>query len=183
MAEFIGYGKTLRIDSDVVITEKIDGTNALIYVSPDGAVWAGGRRRWLTPADDNHGFAQWVKDNEDTLRKDLGPGYHRGEWFGGKIQRGYGLRIPQLALFDVDRYLPKLSPMWDATAAGFVTANLRIVPILSRGPFSFDTIERVERSLKRGSYIYTDDETVFQRPEGFIVRFKDGHVLKKVIDK
>jgi hypothetical protein len=69
-----------------VITEKIDGTNASILITDDGSDIAGvgSRTRWITPEDDNHGFAKWVKANHEELLK-LGPGHHFGEWWGNGI--------------------------------------------------------------------------------------------------
>jgi hypothetical protein len=105
----------------VIITEKVDGTNALvditeaqgIYLIPgetlavvDGVsyiVRAGSRSRWLTPGADNYGFAAWVADNADELAK-LGPGRHYGEWFGKGIQRNYGLEERRFALFNTSRW-------------------------------------------------------------------------------
>jgi hypothetical protein len=56
----------------MVITEKLDGTNAQIFIADDGEVIAGSRNRWITPLNDNFGFARWVFENEDALRA-LGP--------------------------------------------------------------------------------------------------------------
>ena len=88
--EFAGFPKMARLSRDIVITEKIDGTNAQIYITKEGEIRAGSRNRWITPADDNFGFAQWVESNRDQLLE-LGPGRHFGEWWGSGIQRGYGM--------------------------------------------------------------------------------------------
>ena len=90
--DFVAFPKIARLNREIVITEKIDGTNASIYVSEkDGAVYAGSRTRWITPEDDNFGFARWVRDHADELRTGLGFGVHFGEWWGAGIQRRYGL--------------------------------------------------------------------------------------------
>ena len=85
--------KIPRWSRRIIITEKIDGTNGLIYVGEDGTVKAGSKSQWLTPekGKDNHGFARWVSEHEVEL-KELGPGYHHGEWWGNGINRGYGLK-------------------------------------------------------------------------------------------
>lgn len=70
------------------MTEKIDGTNGQIVITPEGQVFAGSRNRYVEPGNDNYGFAQWVKSNEAALRDLLGPGRHYGEWWGAGIQRG-----------------------------------------------------------------------------------------------
>lgn len=120
-----------RLCREVIITEKIDGTNAQIaiehvsksIVTPEmtdkdevlatrdvgGAVEmirAGSRSRWLTRKTDNFGFAKWVQENSAELFK-LGEGRHFGEWWGSGVQRGYGLPKGEkrLSLFNVDRWL------------------------------------------------------------------------------
>lgn len=56
--DFEGFPKISRLSQSCVITEKLDGTNAQIWISEDGTVRAGSRNRWITPADDNYGFAR-----------------------------------------------------------------------------------------------------------------------------
>jgi len=101
--EFKPFPKIARLNRPCVVTEKIDGTNALVFVAEDGAVRAGSRSRWISPSDDNFGFAAWVQRNADELRA-LGPGYHYGEWWGSGIQRGYGLSERRFSLFNVSRW-------------------------------------------------------------------------------
>jgi RNA ligase len=110
---FPAFGKIPRWNREIVITEKIDGTNGVVAIvdsdddyeilamgSPvpsavvDGFnVYAGSRSRWISPGKslDNFGFAGWVQENADELVR-LGSGLHYGEWYGSGIQRGYGLR-------------------------------------------------------------------------------------------
>ncbi|MFJ6508629.1 RNA ligase family protein [Streptomyces sp. NPDC091879] len=114
-----------RLHRKVVLTEKIDGTNGLIEITkvPEsevstvtgpgrltysgGGQWylvaAGSRNRWLTPDNDNFGFAAWVWENSTALIA-LGEGKHYGEWFGKGIQSGYGLDDRRFALFNVNRW-------------------------------------------------------------------------------
>ena len=87
----------------VTITEKIDGTNAGVFVGEDGLVIAASRKRWIYPGADNFGFAQCLEDNIDDLRT-LGPGMHWGEWWGQGIQRKYDLTERRFSLFDVFRW-------------------------------------------------------------------------------
>ena len=100
---FRPFPKVPRLMRPVVVTEKIDGTNASVCVYPDGTVRAGSRKRWITPEDDNFGFAAWVRDHAEELRG-LGEGHHFGEWWGRGIQRGYGLQTRRFSLFNVDRW-------------------------------------------------------------------------------
>jgi hypothetical protein len=89
--EFAEFPKMPRLAREIIITEKIDGTNGQIAFNEEGQMFVGSRSRWITPEMDNHGFARWAYENEAELRK-LGPGRHFGEWWGSGIQRGYGLQ-------------------------------------------------------------------------------------------
>lgn len=113
------FGKIPRLNRAAIITEKLDGTNGLVAVYGPGElvpddmtgvgvfgeyfVAAGSRNRWLTPTQDNHGFAAWVWENATELAK-LGPGLHYGEWYGRGIQRGYGLAEKRFALFNTHKW-------------------------------------------------------------------------------
>ncbi|SAK95753.1 hypothetical protein AWB76_07188 [Caballeronia temeraria] len=122
--EFVPYPKTPRLKRDIVITEKLDGTNAQVVITkddrladehiiaetytPDGLLMTmrvGSRSRWITPGKttDNYGFAQWCYENQAELFK-LGEGQHFGEWYGQGIQRGYGLDHKRFALFNTARW-------------------------------------------------------------------------------
>lgn len=84
---FEGFPAIPRLKRQCVITEKIDGTNAQICILEDNRIIAGSRTRWITPEDDNFGFARWVKEHEDELRL-LGPGSHFGEWWEQEFSAG-----------------------------------------------------------------------------------------------
>jgi len=104
-AEFKPWPKIGRENPlNVVITEKIDGTNACIIIQNGEIVGVQSRKRFITPDDDNYGFAQWVQDNQDDLLK-LGDGYHYGEWAGEGIQKNpLQLKGKHFFLFNVDRW-------------------------------------------------------------------------------
>ena len=99
VAEFEGWPKMPRLFKDMVITEKIDGTNAQILITEDG-IMAGSRKRWLSSATDNHGFGRWVGENAGALIRLLGPGRHFGEWWGQGIQRRYNMKYKVFSLFN-----------------------------------------------------------------------------------
>lgn len=104
--EFVPFAKIPRLNREVVITEKLDGTNGIIHISEDGFITAGSRSRWLDGSSaktDNYGFAKWVKANEEDLKK-LGPGYHFGEWWGAGIQRRYDMTEKKFSLFNIKRW-------------------------------------------------------------------------------
>lgn len=107
--EFVKYNKIPRLLRPWIITEKIDGTNAQIHISEEMDVVAGSRNRYITPENDNFGFAAWVKEHEQELAAGLGAGRHYGEWWGHGIQRGYGCQYDEryFSLFNVSKWHDK----------------------------------------------------------------------------
>jgi hypothetical protein len=103
-SDFQPWPKIPRLAKEtMIITEKIDGTNAHVYISDDlTTIKAASRNRWITPESDNYGFASWVEANKTELLK-LGRGRHYGEWWGQGIQRGYGLTEKRFSLFNTAR--------------------------------------------------------------------------------
>ncbi len=149
----------------MMVTEKIDGTNAQIFVPDDPAepLLAGSRNRWLTPESDNFGFASWVRDNQEALRN-LGPGRHFGEWFGLGIQRGYGLDHKRFALFNTRQDLAGLPD------------NVCKVPLLYIGEFDLDYAKDCFTILLvNGSTLVPG----YPKPEGIVV---SGDVRFKLTD-
>lgn len=169
--DFVPWGKIPRLNRDIVITEKIDGTNAAIHVTEEGT-FAQSRNRMLdldTKGGDNAGFLRWVLDHEAELREDLGPGLHFGEWYGLGIQRAYGLDHKRFALFNVARFAE--------AAPHFVTPNLGVVPVLYSGPFTTDAVQGTLRHLfEAGSWVAPG----FTRPEGIVVFHKAAGQMFKV---
>jgi hypothetical protein len=155
LQKFVPFQKIPRISRDIIVTEKIDGTNAVVHVDDHGAVTAGSRSRWLTQLNDNFGFAKWVSDNENELRE-LGEGYHYGEWWGSGIQRGYGLTKGEkrFSLFNVSRWCDN-SP--DCCS---------VVPTLYEGEFRTESIEYALYNLcATGSHAAPG----FRNPEGIVI--------------
>src|SRR3990167_7674265 len=103
--KFEEFPKLPRLSREIIITEKIDGTNAQLLITESGEMLIGSRTRWITAQDDNRGFARWVEGNKQELLK-LGAGRHFGEWWGSGIQRGYGLQKGEkrFSLFNVARW-------------------------------------------------------------------------------
>lgn len=152
---FEAFPSIPRLFRDCVISEKIDGTNALIWISDDrSVVQAGSRTRWITSQDDNKGFARWVKENEELLRN-LGPGLHAGEWWGAGIGRSYGLKQKQFSLFNASRWTDDVRP-----------AICGVVPVLYRGPFSE---AKVREALFLLSLLGSQAAPGFRDPEGVVV--------------
>jgi hypothetical protein len=187
--------KIPRLFRDVIVTEKLDGTNASIFVGEDGAVVAASRTRWITPVNDNYGFARWVAEREDDIRAGLGVGHHFGEWFGNGIQRAYGLSTKQFALFNVSRWLSANNAMmldtWiDKFGEPFFSHEkmlvpppfMTVVPIIDMMK-KFDTArisETLEKLRQAGSIAVPG----FMRPEGVVVYHRAGDALfKATLDK
>lgn len=102
--EFTPFPSISRFNREVVVTEKIDGTNAQVVVSDDGTqLWAASRSKYVTPEDDNHGFARWVYENKTELLR-LGPGSHFGEWWGRGVNKRHPNVEKTFSLFNTSRW-------------------------------------------------------------------------------
>lgn len=167
--DFVGFPKMARLSRDIIITEKLDGTNAQILITEDGEIRAGSRTRWITPEDDNYGFARWVFGNKEELLK-LGVGRHFGEWWGQGIQRNYGLKEKRFSLFNTSR--------WSDDSVRPECCS--VVPVLFEGPFNTLVIE-LELDLLRteGSLAAPG----FMKPEGIIVFHTTANIgFKKTLE-
>jgi len=164
---FQPWPKIARLNRTIVISEKIDGTNAAIGIQ-DGRVYAQSRNRLITPTDDNYGFASWVQDNSTALIETLGEGTHFGEWWGRKIARAYDKTDRTFSLFNTSR--------WNDGLVSQVP-GLSVVPTLYVGPFSEGYIEASLMSLSKfGSRAAPG----FLRPEGVVVFHTAANVMFKV---
>jgi hypothetical protein len=184
-AEFVEFGKISRFSRDIIITEKIDGTNGCVYVGEDGEFLVGSRTRWITPEEDNHGFAKWAYEHKDELML-LGKGRHFGEWWGSGIQRGYGLPKGEkrFSLFNVTRWClngtePKQIPTGDPRQVKIqdvLPACVGLVPILYVGELWSTDIEAVLAELEEnGSHASPG----FMNPEGIVIFHTAGNVMFK----
>lgn len=168
--EFIPFPKMARLSREILITEKIDGTNAQILITDEGEFFTGSRTRWITPDADNFGFSRWAHANKEELMK-LGPGSHFGEWWGSGIQRGYGLQNGEkrFSLFNVAR--------WGDDAVR--PACCHVVPVLYRGEFAISAASDSLLNLEcHGSFAAPG----FMNPEGIVVFHIAGNVgFKKTL--
>jgi len=169
--EFTPFPKIARLSRPIVITEKIDGTNASIWIAPDfSEIRASSRTRWITPKDDNFGFARWVESHREELLM-LGEGHHFGEWWGSGIQRGYGLTNGErrFSLFNTSRWGESRPPCCE------------VVPVLYHGEFDTDV---VEVALDRLASLGSQAAPGFMRPEGVIVYHTAANMMfKKTLEK
>jgi len=197
--EFKPFPKMARLRRDCLITEKIDGTNASIYIchldEQDNrniidawvsdkdhraiAMYAGSRTRWINPQNDNFGFAQWVKENQIALRG-LGEGHHFGEWWGSGIQRGYGFKNGErfFSLFNAARWVEHDQPTYaieqdnpkaEPKFTEHAPVCCKVVPVLYDGLFS--TLA-ARSELNRLADLGSVAAPEYMNPEGIVVYHK-----------
>jgi hypothetical protein len=211
--QFQPFPKMARLTRECVITEKIDGTNAQVFIehmdsgvfadrypepffrnvvahrrTPDDAqntevMFAGSRTRYITPENDNMGFAAWVRANAEDLFN-LGPGRHFGEWWGSKIQRGYGRTYKTFSLFNTTRWkeLPEEGPIPCVPGEGqlWAPACCSVVPELYRGLFSERIVENMLLKLKHGGSVAAPG---YSQPEGIVIyHTAAGTMFKKLLE-
>jgi hypothetical protein len=177
--EFKEWPKIPRLNKNITVTEKIDGTNACVIVTEDGQVAAQSRTRIITPDNDNYGFAKWVAANATELVK-LGPGYHYGEWWGQGIQRRYGLEEKRFSLFNTGRWADvhgTNEAIGYRAKQEFAPACCYVVPVLgvSNKPHVIDACVRHLRA--HGSVAAWG----FEKPEGVCV-YLNGHYYKVLLE-
>ena len=165
--DFVAFPKIPRLSREIIITEKIDGTNACIRITDDGIITAGSRSRWITPADDNYGFAAWVQENSEELMG-LGVGTHYGEWWGAGIQRKYGVSSKRFSLFNTSR--------WGENRP----SCCGVVPVLYTGVFDSLAVETVIEMLRKNGSMAAPG---FMKPEGVVVYHTAGNsFFKKMLE-
>jgi RNA ligase len=167
-----------RFNKPVIVTEKIDGTNGQVRIwhgdedIPDDApahqvgelyyIAPGSRNRWLTPEQDNFGFAAWVYSNAQALVDTLGDGQHFGEWWGPGIQRGYGLAERRFSLFNTSRWHNEDGMLTECVP------GLDVVPVLGKydGQWVSSAVEMSMHELETKGSVASPG---FMRPEGVVV--------------
>lgn len=171
--EFQPWPKIARLNRDITVTEKIDGTNAAVLITEDGVVAAQSRKRLITPEDDNYGFAKWVAANAGVLTDVLGPGRHFGEWWGAGIQRRYGLTgdDKRFSLFNTARH---------NNADLAAVDGLATVPVIYQGPFSQMEIDECLLGLKTYGSLASEG---FMDPEGIVIFHQAAQQMFKVTIK
>jgi hypothetical protein len=182
---FQSYNKIPRLARQMIITEKIDGTNAQVYIAhevdllpgmEEHAVahsiddrlhmFAGSRKRWIQPGrqKDNAGFAAFVFDYAHELFE-LGPGRHYGEWWGQGIRRGYNQEEKHFSLFNSARWTHNERP----ECCG-------VVPVLYEGDFNTFTCDEVMEDLRLSG---SQAALGYDKPEGIVVFHKQANLLFK----
>lgn len=165
LPEFESFNKIPRLKRGCIITEKIDGTNAQIYIDDSGNFFTGSRNKWITPEEDNAGFSRWAHEHKDELMK-LGPGRHYGEWWGSGIQRRYGLTEKRFSLFNTSRWTPETLPNCAS-----------VVSVLYEGDFNIVAIDQTLEKLRNEGSVASPG---FMDPEGIIVYHVASRSMYKV---
>ncbi|MEV7425173.1 RNA ligase family protein [Streptomyces sp. NPDC091212] len=204
MHEFTEWPKTKRLFRDIVVTEKLDGTNSAVHIASvpdwpltgvpdnsytlvvDGAryiITAQSRKRLIWPGKttDNYSFAGWAYDNAADLVRILGEGLHFGEWWGQGIQRGYGLEEKRFSLFNTARWFATredgLDSMSTRASTSALAGQIGAVPVLYAGVFDESTIMGALTDLHWGGSVAAPG---FDRPEGICVYHSQSRTVYKV---
>ena len=173
--EFEAFPKLARLNGPVIVTEKIDGTNACIIIE-SGEIAAQSRTKIITPEKDNFGFARWVHENKDALIETLGEGRHFGEWWGNGIQRGYGLKVKVFSLFNTIRWQK------DDLITTKLGLQLDIVPTLFMGTMP-EVIERLPYLMNNLKQYGSVAAPGYMNPEGVVIYdTRSGTGFKKTYD-
>jgi hypothetical protein len=186
--EFKEFPKIARYSRECIVTEKIDGTNASIFIGEGEEFLIGSRTRWITTDQDNYGFAKWATEHKKLLLK-LGKGLHFGEWWGSGIQRGYNLPKGEkrFSLFNTTRWCyanPKQIPTADPRIIKYqevLPEGLHLVPEMYRGSFDDVPITNLLCQLKTNGSLASNG---FMNPEGIVIyHVAAGIGFKKTLDK
>ena len=197
--QFEPFGKIARFFRNVTITEKLDGTNASIHIiKPEidisnfdlwtaqvgkYLIWAGSRTRWITPENDNFGFAKWVADHAEELVH-LGVGTHRGEWWGNGIQRNYNIDNKRFSLFNTSKWCdiddePKEFPTQDPRITSkqvYAPPCCHVVPVMWRGVMSSNEVENCLQHLEEAGSLAAPG---FKKPEGVVIYHEAANIYFK----
>ena len=168
---FEPFPKIHRYNRTVVVSEKIDGTNGVIYINDEGTrCFAGSRNKWISVEDDNYGFARWVQTNHDELLR-LGPGSHFGEWWGQGIQRRYNMTEKRFSLFNTARWSETNPP----------PACCHVVPLLSTGLITEVDVRGILEGLRVNGSVASPG---YMQPEGIVIYHSPSRNLYKMtLDK
>jgi hypothetical protein len=181
-----------RLSRECIVSEKIDGTSCQVLIVPENwadgkEAWAapadsatcmflvGSRTRYITPADDNYGFAAWTHAHREELIWGLGHGRYFGEWMGLGINRNYGLKEKRWYLFNTNRWGPTRDL---AKYPDDKPECCSVVPVLWQGDFRTERILGVMDVLQaHGSYAVPG----YMNPEGIVIYHvgKGGSYFKK----
>lgn len=177
---FEEFPKIARLKRGMVVTEKLDGTNACVIITQDGQIGAQSRGGLITPENDNYGFAKWVQTNREELLT-LGQGHHFGEWWGSGIQKRYGGSgnpFPKtFSLFNTSRWSPGVAGNFENRTPPTCCA---VVPVLYVGDFDTTVIDTVVDKLAQDGSVAAPGS----KAEGVVIWLQAARIfMKKTIEK
>ena len=125
------------------------------------------KTRYTYKEDDSesYNFWNWCYDNKENLRH-LGPGMHRGEFWGQGIGRNYGLKERRFSLFNTQRWSEKEeSP-----------TCCHVVPVLSIGGFWHEDVYWCLNYLEKEGSMAAPG---FMEPEGVVIYHHNSNQMFK----
>lgn len=198
--EFKPWPKTTRLFRDIVITEKIDGTNAAVQIIKSDAlthwkfedgrreffdpqpldgvmyqgehyvVYAQSRNRLIFPGQDNAGFAGWVAEHAFELVELLGEGTHYGEWWGK--EKSFPRKYGQET-----KHFSLFNTHRFRNIEKASNGLVRCVPVLYEGVFNQDAIEAALIGLAKYGSVAAPG---FMNPEGICIYHTQTKLVQKV---
>lgn len=170
MTEFEAFPKIKRgFDfSQMIITEKIDGTNGQVLIEEGKITLIGSRKRIITPEDDNYGFAAFIEENRKEIEATLPDGRYFGEWWGEGIQKNpYRVSGKRFSLF-YPHYWPAERPR---------PSCFDVVPILYAGQGEFNKYEEILSELYHKGSVAAPGS---QYTEGVVIYFPKFKSMCKI---
>lgn len=156
--DFVAWPKIPRnVLGGMVITEKMDGTNACVIIEEGKIVGVQSRKRMINVGkeNDNYGFASYVSQNEEKFLQ-LGEGRHYGEWAGLGINGNpHCLPIKEFYLFDTRRWGEHNPP----------PEGIKVVRTLYNDRVDLDVVDSVMNQLAD----YAKEQGY--KPEGIVVDY------------
>lgn len=202
--EFEAWPKTPRLNRDIVITEKIDGTNAAIQIikltDANSELVYGDLRQFPDEIDNDKVTAFYVVQGEhfaviaQSRNRIITPGKGTDNaGFAGWVRENGSTLVQDLGEgihygewwgqsiqhgYGMDHKVFSLFNTHRWGAASFITENLRVVPVLYAGPFDQSEINKVLEDLKAfGSYA----RAFHPKPEGIIIYHTAAKQVFKVL--
>jgi RNA ligase (TIGR02306 family) len=163
------YHNKFELGEEVVITEKIHGTNAK-FVFVDGKLHVGSRSHWLK---EENGGIYWEIAKRYELADKL-RGYSKMVLFGeiyGQVQKGYTYGVPKgntlFAAFDLYNGFTNDFLSWDSFCNFSKISGIPSTPFIYRGPWlGFEA----HAEMAEGESLYGGN-------------IREGFVVKPVVDR
>lgn len=174
--QFWRYPDVFGIDEEVVLSEKIHGTNSRVGVIKEDGDWvfaAGSHKvRWAKFKQAHRYWKPLERENVLNLLNDLCAEQHNvivfGEIYGSKVQDlNYGTNGDEgYAVFDIS--VDGFYLHWEDTERLCLDYEIPTVPVLFRGPYSV-VADRLEE-YATGPTLVKTPRVGFKGREGFVIR-------------